>query len=97
MKPEELLWTAVMLGLFLTLAGAYALFWVAGRLHSKRTLAGLGYACYGGQWAVAVMLWLTSSLTLPWKLLLTASAVLCSIIPWISLHYLEQLEGTAKE
>ncbi|CQR42948.1 MAG: hypothetical protein PHO64_12705 [Thiomonas sp.] len=92
MNPDELLRTAAMLGLFLTLAGGYALFWGAGRLHSNRLLAALGYACYGGQWAIAVTLWLTTSLGLPWKLLLAASAAVCSLIPWVSLHYVRELD-----
>lgn len=92
MNPDELLRTAVMLGLFLTLAGGYALLWGAGRLHSNRLLAALGYTCYGAQWAVVAALWLDTPLGLPWKLLLAAMAAACSLVPWVSLHYARELD-----
>ncbi len=92
MSPDGLLRTAAMLGLFLTLAGGYALLWGAGQLHTNRLLAALGYACYGAQWGVVVMLWLDTPLGIPWKLLLTASAAVCSVIPRVSLHYVQELD-----
>ncbi len=92
MNPHQLLRTAMLLGLFVTLAGGYALLWGAGRLHASRLLAGAGYLCYAAQWTIAAMLWIGSDLGLPWKLLLAASAAACSLIPRVSLHYVRQLE-----
>ncbi len=96
MNPHQLLRTAVLLGLFVTLAGGYALLWGAGRLHANRLLAAAGYACYGAQWLIAAMLWSGSELGLPWKLLLAASAAACSLIPRVSLHYVRQLEESTE-
>lgn len=92
MNPHQLLRTALLLGLFVTSAGGYALLWGAGRLHANRILAAAGYACYGAQWMIAAILWTSSSLGLPWKLLLAASAAACSFIPRVSLHYVRELE-----
>ena len=92
MNPHQLLPTALLLGLFVTLAGGYALLWGAGRLHASRPLVAAGYLCYAAQWAIAAALCSGSELGLPWKLLLAASAAACSLIPRVSLHYVHELE-----
>ena len=91
MTPDQLLRTAGLLGLFLTLAGCYALLWGAGRLHGSRVLAGIAYLSYAAQWATALALWVATPLALPWKVLLAASAAVCSLIPRLSLRYVQDL------
>lgn len=91
MNPGMLIPTASLLGLFVTLAGLFALFYAAGRMRRSRTLSALAYASYAGQWGVVIVLWMATPLGQPWKLLLVGTALACSQIPRLAWHYIQDL------
>ena len=91
MSPDLLLPTATLLALFVTLAGLYALFYALGRMRHSHALQILAYANYAAQWGVVIALWEFTPLGLPWKLLMTGTALVSSLIPKLAWHYIQDL------
>ena len=91
MTPGEMVLTALLLGLFVALAGCYGVLYCVGRLRADRTLLYAAYAAYGMQVIVAAALVLASSLGEWWKLLIAASCAVYLPIPPATWRYLENL------
>jgi hypothetical protein len=91
MTPGEMVLTALLLGLFVALAGCYGVLFCVGRLRAKRSLLYAAYAAYGMQVIVAASLVLMSSLGEWWKLLIAASCAVYLPIPPATWRYLENL------
>jgi len=94
MTELHLLETALLLGLYVLLAGGYALtYTLASMWHRSgfRTAAITLYALHGLV-AAGIIFW--APLWLGWKLLLVASSLAILAIPSITLRYLERTHGT---
>lgn len=91
MTPGEMVLTALLLGLFVALAGCYGVLYCAGRLRANRALLYAAYAAYGMQAIVAAVLVLAGSLGECWKLLIAASCAVYLPIPPATWRYLENL------
>lgn len=91
MTPALFLTTSILMGLFMTAGGVWALLYCVSRArHSRRIMrAALGF--YGLAVLLAICLALFTPLELKWKLLLLASGVAYAFIPPITLRYLETL------
>jgi len=97
MTPQTLLLSAVLLGAFVLLAGAYALFYCVGRSASRRELTWAGYVCYSVQVIVALAVLLVTPLDWWWKALVLASAIVYQRIPPVVWRYLETLHLSSEE
>ena len=91
MTPGEMVLTALLLGLFVALAGCYGVLFCVGRLRANRALLYAAYTAYGMQAAVAASLVLSSSLGEWWKLLVAASCAVYLPIPPATWRFLESL------
>lgn len=91
MTPGEMVLTALLLGLFVALAGCYGVLFCVGRLRANRALLYAAYVAYGMQVIVAAALVLASSLGEWWKLLIAASCAVYLPIPPATWRYLENL------
>lgn len=91
MNAETVLPTAGLLGLFVIFAGFYALFYAAGRMQGNSLFTAAGYLCYASQIFTVVLLWSSTPLSLPWKILMAGAAVVCSFIPKLSWRYIRLL------
>lgn len=88
MSALSVIETSIMLGLFVLLAGGYALLYGAAQLRGSRALVYAAYACYALQGAVTLALIAISSLALGWLILIVASYVACYKVPHITWSYL---------
>jgi hypothetical protein len=90
MTGAQMLGTALLLGVFVLLAGCYGLLYCLGRLRASRRLRRAAAAAYLLQGVTAGLLAL-SSLDPGWKALLLASFVLFAAIPPLTWRFLERL------
>ena len=97
MTPQSLLLSAVLLGAFVLLAGAYALLYCVGLLSGRRELTWASYTCYGLQVAVAFTMLVATPLDWWWKALILASAIVYQRIPPVVWRYLHTLHLSTKE
>ena len=91
MNAQAVLSTALLLGMFVIFAGFYALLYAAGRIRGNSLLTAAGYLCYASQIFTVVLLWLSTPLGLPWKILMSGTAAVCSFIPKLSWRYIQSL------
>lgn len=94
MTPVGLLATALLLGLYVLLAGAYALAYTLARLKHWRGLTGASAALFALHCAVAAAIVLWSALGPGWKALLLASSAAIFAIPPLTWRYLERTHAT---
>jgi hypothetical protein len=85
--------TALLLGLFVLLAGCYALFYTIGELRQSRHWINAGYVCFFCQVAVTVLIVMSASLGAGWQLLIIASCIACFKIPPMAFSYLKLIHG----
>jgi hypothetical protein len=85
----ELIDTALLLGVFVLLAGGYGLFYSIGKLMHSCNWIKVGYVCYFFQVVVTVLVVMFAPLGVGWKLLIIASCVACFKIPPMAFSYLE--------
>ncbi len=95
MSPAQMVETAVLLGLFVSLAGIYGLLYGLGRLKRRRELILAGFASYALQCVVTVAVLLFTPLLGWWKAFVALSCAIYLAIPpvvWRSLQALHRLE-----
>jgi hypothetical protein len=96
MMPFHLIETALLLGLYILLAGGYGLAYTLAKLRSNPGLRAVAYALYGLHCAVAIGVVVWSPLGPGWKALLIASSLAMFAIPPITWRYLERTHGTGR-
>ena len=90
----QLLETALLLGLYVLLAGGYALIYTLAWMWHRSSIRIAAIALYGMHGLVASGIVFWAPLWLGWKLLLIASSLAILAIPTITLHHLERTHGT---
>ena len=96
MTPAEMLTTAVLLGGFVTAAGAYGLLYCAARISDHQMLRAGGYASYAALCATAFALVGFTPLHVGWKVLIAASCAIYLMIPPMTWRYLVRLHREEK-
>lgn len=86
-----LLETALLLGLFVLLAGGYGVLYGAGKLARRRSILHAGFACYGLQCALAFIVLAFTPLTPFWKSFIGASTLAYLCIPPVTWRFLVRL------
>jgi hypothetical protein len=97
MNPRDMVITALLLGVFVFLAGCYGLLYCVGRLRTNPSIVNTAYTAYGLQVVVACAILLDSSLGPWWKLLIAASCVIYLPIPPLTWRYLENLHRSEEQ
>ena|SRR5215831_11812833 len=95
MTRLSLLETALLLGVYVALAGSYGVVYALARLQGAailRRISALIYALHGIITAVAIVVW--TPLEIVWKGLIVASSVAFFAIPPITWRYLERTHET---
>ena len=94
MNEIGLLQTALLLGLYVTLAGSYGLVYAIARLHQASVLHRISLIVYGlhGLTATAIIVW--TPLHAGWKGLIVASSVAFLAIPPITWRFLQRTHET---
>jgi hypothetical protein len=91
MSAAGMLETAALLGLFVSLAGAYGVLYGLGRLQRRRALIVAGFASYALQCAVTIALLLLTPLLGWWKAFVVLSCAIYFAIPPVTLRCLVAL------
>lgn len=91
MTPEKLLFTAVLMGLFVLAGGGYGGLYGLGRLWSRTALVRAGQACWVLAFGIAVAIASATPLHVGWKLLILASAVVYGVVPPLTWRYMQRL------
>ena len=86
----ELLKTALLLGGLILLGGCYGVLYGIGKLANWRAMQLAGFACYGLQWVIALIVVGLSPLTTPWKLVVIISTLGFFAIPPITWRFVER-------
>ena len=85
--------TALLLGIFVLLAGCYGLFYTIGELRQSRNWINTGYVCYFFQVVITFLIVMFAPLGLGWQLLIIASGIACFKIPPMAFSYLKLIHG----
>jgi hypothetical protein len=91
----DLFVTAVLLGLFVALGGAYGILYGAALLRGSAPLVRAARACYAAQLLVAFAVCFDSPLAVPWKLFVAASAAAYGFIPPLIWRLLDAMHHEA--
>lgn len=97
MSPADLIFTAVLLGVFVASGGAYGILYAAAQLRGSAPLARAARGCYVLQLLIALDVCVSSPLALPWKVFLAASAAAYGFIPPLMWRLLEAMHRAGKE
>jgi hypothetical protein len=81
MTPQALIFSALLLGAFVLLAGLYGLFYSIGTLRGARHLVTAGYLCWLIQFLVTLSIIRLTPLGSGWKILIVASCLVYLRIP----------------
>ncbi len=96
MTPSQMLTTALLLGGFVTAAGAYGLLYCAARISEHKMVRAGGYVSYAGLCLIAFALVAFTPLHLGWKVLIAASCAVYLMIPPVTWRYLARLHREEK-
>ncbi|MDD2676650.1 MAG: hypothetical protein PHP75_04200 [Methylacidiphilaceae bacterium] len=96
MKPEELLFASLLLGVFALAGGAYGSFFAMGKLGRSRLLLFIGRVFLGLQAVLCFVLLRVTTLHLGWKLFLAASLLGYGVVPPLAWSALERLHAKEK-
>jgi len=96
MTPSAMLATALLLGGFVTAAGAYGLLYCAARISGHRLLRAGGYVSYAALCLIAFTLVAFTPLYVGWKVLIAASCAVYLMIPPVTWRYLTRLHQEEK-
>jgi peptidoglycan/LPS O-acetylase OafA/YrhL len=91
MTPHAMLTTALLLGAFVTAAGAYALLYCAARISDHPMLRAGGLLSYGALCMIAFALVAFTPLHVGWKVLIAVSCAAYLMIPPVAWRYLGRL------
>jgi hypothetical protein len=94
MMQVHLLETALLLGLYVLLAGGYALAYTLAWMWHRSEVRTIALALYGLHCLVALAVVVWAPLWFGWKLLLVASSAAIFAIPSITLRYLVRTHET---
>jgi hypothetical protein len=94
MIQYRLIETAMLLGLYVLLAGGYALSYTLAWMWHRSGFRTAAIVFYGLHVLIVASIVLWAPLWLGWKLLLVASSLAILAIPSITLRYLERTHGT---
>jgi hypothetical protein len=89
MNSQQLIQSALLLGAFVLLAGAYGVLYSMGRLKASSALMKAAYGCYALQVLVTAMIAAFAPLAPGWRLLVVLSCLVVFKIPSITWSYLE--------
>ena len=94
MSEISLLQSALLLGLYVALAGSYGLVYAIGRIHEASILHRISFIVYGlhGLTAVIIIVW--TPLQAGWKGLIVASSAAFLAIPPITWRLLQRTHET---
>jgi len=91
MTPSEMLATALLLGGFITAAGAYGLLYCVARILDHKIVRAGSHLSYAGLCLIAFALVAFTPLHAGWKVLVVASCAAYLMIPPVTWHYLARL------
>ena len=97
MNPGQLIFTSLLLGAFVMLAGCYGFLYTIGLLRGDRMLVQAGWASYGLQCVVTAAIVLATPLALWWKLLIVLSAAAYFFIPPVTWEYLRKIHEAGEQ
>lgn len=97
MTPVALVATAVLLGLFALAGGSYGGLYGAGQIWRRPRLVKAGFACYGIQVALSIVIIATTPLALGWKVFILLSCLAYALIPPITWRYLERMHRSEEK
>lgn len=93
MTPHALILSALLLGLFVLLAGLFGLLYSLGTLRAASRMMAAAHACWLLQFLVAIAIVVLTPLEIGWKILIVASCLVYLAIPRITWRYLRHLHG----
>lgn len=93
MTPHALITTAILLGVFVLLAGLFGLLYSLGILRGTNRMVAAAYGCWVLQLVVVMAIVVLTPLRVGWKILLVASCLAYLEIPRITWRYLQQLHS----
>jgi uncharacterized membrane protein len=93
MNPPALIFSALLLGAFVLLAGLYGLLYSIGVLRGARHLVTAAYGCWALQFLVTLSIVVLTPLEIGWKILIVASCLAYLEIPRLTWRYLRQLHS----
>ena len=96
MMQIRLIETALLLGVYILLAGGYGLAYTLAKLWHNPHIKTVAYALYGLHCIVALGVVFWAPLGAGWKALLIASSVAMFAIPPVTWRYLERTHGTGR-
>jgi hypothetical protein len=96
MTPGALILSALLLGLFVLLAGVFGLLYSLAILRGVNRLFAAAYGCWVLQVLVTIAIVVVTPLGPGWKLLITASCLTYLQIPRLTWHYLQRLHNFNK-
>lgn len=91
MTPRAMLFTALMLGAFVSAAGAYGLFYCLARRLGQSFFMTASMVSYAALMAVCIAIVTLTPLHIGWKIFIAASCGAYAIIPPLTWRYLTQL------
>jgi hypothetical protein len=94
MTAVNLMETALLLGLYVTLAGTYGLSYAIARLRGAGSLPRVPLVIYGLHGVTAIFIVAWAPLQVGWKGLLVASSAAFLVIPPITWRFLERTHET---
>jgi hypothetical protein len=96
MTPHAMVMTALLLGAFVSAAGAYGLLFCLSRVAGSRGLKTASHLSYVALCAVAVAIVAFTPLHFWWKVMIAASCAAYIVIPPVTLRYLKSLHRGEK-
>lgn len=96
MMQIQLIETALLLGVYILLAGGYGLAYTLAMLWHSVRIKTVAYLVYGMHCVVAIGVVFWAPLGPGWKALLVASSMAMFAIPPITWRYLERTHGTGR-
>ncbi len=91
MTPRAMLTTALLLGAFVSAAGAYGFFYCLARRSDQSALKMASLASYGALLVISAAMVTLTPLHIGWKIFIVASCAAYAVIPPVTWRYLTQL------
>lgn len=92
MTPRAMLATALLLGAFVTAAGAYGLFYCLARRSHQSVLKIASLVSYAALLAISVAIVILTPLHVGWKIFIVANCAAYAAIPPVTWRYLTRLD-----